>query len=71
VKVTLSDCVPTLGAVVGVVQAKLPATEAVPPVKVEEASVWPYVIAEAFGQAEIVGVALFTVNVTLAVAVVS
>jgi hypothetical protein len=39
VKVTLSDGVPAPGAVVGVVQAKLPATEAVPPVKVEEASV--------------------------------
>jgi hypothetical protein len=41
VKVTLSDGDPAPGAVLGVVQAKVPPTEAVPPVSVEEASVCP------------------------------
>jgi hypothetical protein len=47
----------------GVVQANVPATEAVPPDSVEDASVWPNVIALAVGHAETVGVALLTVTV--------
>jgi hypothetical protein len=41
VKVTLSLGVPAPGAVVEVVQENVPDTDAVPPVSVEEASVWP------------------------------
>jgi hypothetical protein len=40
----------------GVVHAKVPPTDAVPPLRVEEARVCPYVIALAVGQAETVGV---------------
>jgi hypothetical protein len=65
VKVTEYVVVPTAGLVVEVVHAKLPATEAVPPVSVELASVWPYVKLDAVGQALTVGVAFVTV--TLAV----
>jgi hypothetical protein len=36
-----SVSVPVAGAVEEVVQVKVPATEAVPPLRVEEASVWP------------------------------
>ena len=39
-----------MGAVPGVVKAKLPAGVAAPPLKVESASVWPKVIALAVGQ---------------------
>jgi hypothetical protein len=70
VKVTLSDGVPAPGLVLGVVQAKDPLTDAVPPLNVEEASVCPKLIALAVGQAGTVGVALFTVSWTVAVAVV-
>jgi hypothetical protein len=41
VKVTLSPGVPVLGAVDEVDQEKAPGTDAVPPLRVEEASVWP------------------------------
>jgi hypothetical protein len=41
VKVTLSLGVPAPGTVVDVVQEKEPDTDAVPPLRVEEASVWP------------------------------
>jgi hypothetical protein len=41
VKVTLSDKLPAPGVVMGAVQAKFPATEAVPPVNVEELSACP------------------------------
>ena len=41
VKVTLWEDVPAAGAVVGVVHENVPGTEAVPPVSVDEASVWP------------------------------
>jgi hypothetical protein len=58
VKVTLSLGDPAPGAVVEDVQAKVPDTDAVPPVSVDEASVWPYVIAPAAGQAVTVGVVL-------------
>jgi hypothetical protein len=64
VKVTLCDVVPPPGTVVGVVHAKVPATEAVPPVSVEDASVWPYVMPLAVGHADTVGVALVTVTST-------
>jgi hypothetical protein len=67
VKVTLSEGVPAPGAMLGVVQAKVPPTEAVPPDKVEEARVCPYVIDEAVDQAETVGVALYTGIGTVAV----
>ena len=39
VKVTLSEGVPAPGAVVGVVQENVPATEADPPVSIDEARV--------------------------------
>ena len=70
VKVTLSDDVPAPGLVLGAVQAKVPLTDAVPPLNVEEASVCPKVIALAVGQADTVGVAWFTVSWTVVVAVV-
>jgi hypothetical protein len=41
VKVTPSLVVPVAGAVAGVVQEKAPGTDAVPPLNVDEASVWP------------------------------
>jgi hypothetical protein len=47
---------------VGVVQVKAPLTDAEPPLSVDNASVWPYVIALAVGHADTVGVALFTVT---------
>jgi hypothetical protein len=58
VKVTLSPGVPAPGAVADVVQEKDPDTDAVPPLSVEEASVWPYVIGLAVGHAVTVGVVL-------------
>jgi hypothetical protein len=64
VKVTLSLGAPALGDVVGVVQANAPGTEAVPPLRVDDANVWRNVIALAVGHAETVGVALFTVTPT-------
>ena len=63
-KVTLSLGVPALGTVVEVVQVNRPLTDAVPPLSVDDASVWPYVIALAAGHADTVGVALFTVTLT-------
>jgi hypothetical protein len=60
VKVTLSLGVPPLGTIVGVVQANVPLPE--PPLNVDDASVWPYVIALAVGHADTIGVALFTVT---------
>jgi hypothetical protein len=41
VKVTLSLGDPAPGAVVDVVQEKVPDTDAEPPLSVDEASVWP------------------------------
>jgi hypothetical protein len=49
---------------VDVVQEKLPLTDAVPPLSVDDASVWPRVIALAVGHAETIGVALFTITPT-------
>jgi hypothetical protein len=46
---------------VDVVQPNAPLTDADPPLNVEDASVWPYVIALAVDHADTVGVALFTV----------
>jgi hypothetical protein len=66
VKVTLSEGLPAPGAVLEDVQAKLPATEAVPPVKLEDDRVCPYVIAPAAGQAVTVGVARLTVSTKFA-----
>ena len=68
VKVTLCEAVPALGAVDGVMKAKVPATEATPPLNVEEARVCPYVIAVAVGGVVIVGVALPTVTLAEVVA---
>ena len=62
VKVTLSLCVPALGAVVGVVQANAPLTAPAPPANVDDASVCPNVSALAVGQDETAGVALPTVT---------
>ena len=62
VNVTPSDGVPAPGAVVGVVQAKLPPTEPLPPLRVEEASVWPAAIELAVGHVLTVGVALLSVT---------
>ena len=70
VKVTLSGSVPHAGTVAGVVQAKAPGTEAVPPVSVDAESAAPAVMALAAGHADMVGAALFTVSSTLADAVV-
>ena len=63
-KVTPSLAVPVPGAVADVVQEKVPGTDAVPPLSVDDASVWPKVIAPAAGHAETVGVALFTITPT-------
>ena len=60
VNVTLWLAVPALGAVVGVVKAKVPPVDAAPPLSVELASVWPKVMAEADGAVLIVGVVLTT-----------
>jgi hypothetical protein len=49
---------------VDVVQEKTPGTDAVPPLNVDEASVWPKVIALAAGHAVTVGVAFATVTPT-------
>jgi len=68
-KVTLSLVVPVAGAVVDVAQTNEPATDAVPPLSVEDASVWPKVIALAVGHAVTVGVAGFTNTLTEPVAV--
>jgi hypothetical protein len=68
VKVTASVVVPVAGAVAGVVHAKVPGTDAEPPLSVDEASVWPKVIALAVGQVATVG-ALFTTTPTEPVAV--
>jgi hypothetical protein len=68
VKVTLSDWVPGGGAVVGVVNVNIPATGVLPtmadpPLRVEDAKVWPKVITLAVGNVN-VGVALFTSTLT-------
>jgi hypothetical protein len=63
-KVTPWLDVPVAGAVEDVVQVNVPLTDAVPPVSVEDANDWPYVIALAVGHADTVGVALFTVTLT-------
>ncbi len=70
VKVTDCCVVPTAGVVPGVINVKLPATLAIPPLKVESASVWPEVIEVAVGGVVIVGVALPTVTLTFVVTVV-
>ena len=57
------------GIMLGVVQAKLPATEPTPPLRVLSARVCPTVIAEAVGFVVMIGVALFTTKVTVVVAV--
>jgi len=64
VKVAPSLVVPVDGAVPGVVQEKPPGTDAVPLLSIEEASVWPYVMALAVGHAVTVGVALLTTTPT-------
>jgi hypothetical protein len=56
--------------VLGVVNAKLPATLATPPLNVELASVCPEVIELAVGSVVIVGVATPTVTLTFVVTVV-
>jgi hypothetical protein len=65
VKVTASLVVPVVGDVVDVVQEKVPGTDEVPPLSVDDASVWPKVIALAVGHADTVGVALFTTTPTV------
>jgi hypothetical protein len=62
VKVTLSLGVPPLGTIVGVVQVKVPLTDAEPPLSVDDDSVWPYVIALTVGHTDTAGVAIFTVT---------
>ena len=61
--------VPAFGAVAGVVKAKAPGTEAVPPLRVESARGWPKVIAEAVGASVISTAPLLTVTFTVEVAV--
>jgi hypothetical protein len=65
--VNVTDCVvvPTAGTVLGVVKAKLPATLALPPLKVELASVCPDVMTLAVGCVLIVGVELLMVIVSV------
>jgi hypothetical protein len=53
--------------VVGAVQAKLPGTLALPPVRVEVERVWPAVIALAVGRAKIAGIP-FTISMVRALA---
>ena len=53
--VTLCKAVPPLGIVEGAVKANVPEGVDEPPVRVEEASVWPKVIALAVGQAVMLG----------------
>ena len=65
VKVTAWEAVPALGAVLGAVKAKLPFTEATPPLNVDDASVCPYVIAVAVGQTLTTGVAWLTKTVVV------
>ncbi len=62
VKVTLCEAVPTSGGVEGLVNAKLPSGVAVPPLKVELASVCPNLIAPAVGQVVTLELPLPTVN---------
>ena len=62
VKVTVSAVVPTGGTVAGAVQAKAPDTEAVPPVRVDEARVCPLAIVLAVGHVDTAGVAWVTVT---------
>ena len=68
VKVTPWLAVPALGALAGLVKAKVPGTEAVPPVRVESARLPPKVIAEAVGASVISTAALLTVTFTVEVA---
>ena len=70
VKVTLWAAVPAAGTVLGEVKAKAPATEAEPPLSVDEDSVWPYVMALAVGHAVTFGVTMPTVTCTVPVTVV-
>ena len=69
VNVTPWLAVPALGAIEGVVKAKVPGVLAVPPDRVELASVCPKVIPLAVGATLIVGVALATAKLTVVVAV--
>jgi hypothetical protein len=63
VKVTLSLAVPVAGAVADAVQEKVPATDAAPPLRVDEAKVWPKAIALAAGHDVTAGVVLEVVVV--------
>jgi hypothetical protein len=69
VKVKLSVCDPSAGTVAGVVHAKLPLTEATPPLRVEEERALPKLMAEAVGWVVMVGVDLPTEMLTVPVAV--
>ena len=69
VNVTPWLAVPALGAVAGLVKAKVPGTEAAPLLRVESARVWPKVIAEAVGASVISTAPLLTVTFTVEVAV--
>ena len=62
VKVTAWSAVPASGTVAGAVNAKLPVTNASPPLNAESASVWPYSIAAAVGQVDTAGSAFATVE---------
>jgi hypothetical protein len=68
VKVTACEPV-AVGTVLGAVKAKVPPTEAEPPVRLELDKLWPEVIAEALGAVLTVGVALLIVTLTVLVAV--
>ena len=76
VKITLCMAVPALGMVTGVVNAKLPGTDApaalvaVPPDKVAALNGWPYVMAVTIGLVAMSGVAGLTVTLSVVVAVV-
>jgi hypothetical protein len=65
VNVTLAEYVPTGGTVAGAVKAKVPAMLGVPPERVDDARVCPYIKGLADGQTDTVGVALLTVWVVV------
>ncbi len=57
--------VPALGAVLGLVKAKLPATLALPPLNVAFERFWPKTIGEAVGSVLITGVPLLTAKLVV------
>jgi hypothetical protein len=67
--VTGCKAVPTLGTVAGEVKANIPATDADPPLNVDEESACPDVMALAVGATKITGAILFTVKYAVALVI--